>query len=277
MKHHTVRGGGSVSLHVVETGNEAGPPIVFLHGWSLSHAAWNRQLTAPSLGERFRLIALDLRGHGDSEKPLDAYGDSRAWADDVAAVLDALALRPAVLCGWSYGGYAIADYARHHGQGRLAGVVYAGAATDMGGSLGYKFLGSGWDGVLPGAFSDGAEEAANVMRTFVRNCSAAKLPFAEEIAALGIALSVPPRVRKALFARRLRNDDLLESLAVPALVAHGDADAIVDIETGRHIAALVPGAALSVYAGIGHAPFWEDAERFNRELFRFAAEATATG
>ena len=57
-----------MQLHLVETGNPSGQAILFIHGWSESHLVWARQLNSP-LSERFRLVALDNRGHGDSDKP----------------------------------------------------------------------------------------------------------------------------------------------------------------------------------------------------------------
>jgi len=279
VQHHVVAGGGGVRLNVVETGRLGGRPILFIHGWSQSHVSWTRQLTSAPLGERFRLVALDLRGHGDSEKPVDAYGDSRLWADDVAAVIDALALRKPVLCGWSYGGYVVNDYLRVRGGATLGGLNYVSAATDAGVATDYRFLGAGWDGILPvkgspspTAYSEGAEDAALVMRRFVRNCFAKPPGVLDELTLLGVNLSVPPRVRRGLFARRVRNDEILEAIALPTLVTHGEADAIIDVETGKHIASRIAGARLSLYPGVGHLPFWEDAERYNRELAAFVSE-----
>ncbi len=278
MRHHTVIGGGGARLHVVETGDPSGSPLLLVHGWSQSHASWARQLNS-SLGQRFRLVALDLRGHGDSEKPPDAYGDSRLWADDIQAVIDALALEKPVLSGWSYGGYIINDYVRHHGQERIGGLNYVGAATDLGIATSYKFLGTAWNGLLPGAdgstagtvFSESAEEAAAAMRAFVQRCFARPLPFTEELTMLGFNLMCPPRVRLALFTRRLQNDDILGQIRVPVLVTHGAADQVVDVETGRHSASQIRGSKLSVYEGVGHAPFWEEADRFNAELAELAS------
>ena len=91
MKTHKVAGGGGVQLHVVEAGNSGGRPILFIHGISQSSLTWSRQLDS-ELARDHRLVAMDLRGHGLSDKPRDAYGDSRLWADDVRAVIDALNL-----------------------------------------------------------------------------------------------------------------------------------------------------------------------------------------
>jgi len=68
MKTHKITGGGSVQLHVVETGNQRGRPVVFLHGVSQSSLTWNLQMSS-SMADARRLVAMDLRGHGFSDKP----------------------------------------------------------------------------------------------------------------------------------------------------------------------------------------------------------------
>ena len=100
MKTHRVAGGGGVHLHVVETGNPQGRPILFIHGASQCWLQWNRQMNS-SLAEEHRLVALDMRGHGLSDKPHDGYNDAKLWADDVNAVIQTLNLDHPVLSGWS--------------------------------------------------------------------------------------------------------------------------------------------------------------------------------
>ena len=280
MQVHAVPGAAGTRLHVVEAGNAAGPPILFIHGWSQSHACWLRQLNAPELQTRFRLIAMDLRGHGDSEKPLVGYDDSALWAADVEAVIETLGAQRPVLVGWSFAGYVICDYLRHCGQERIRGINFAGAATDRGIKVDYERGGSGWDDVWPDdesaaphVFSEGAEEAAVAMRRFVRNCVHVPLRFHDELAFLGLNLMTPPRVRKALFDRKIGNDDVLAGITVPVLVTHGERDIIVHPDSGRHIAGLVPGARTSFYPDAGHAVFYDAAERFNRELTEFVLSA----
>ena len=99
MTHHTISGGGGVRLHVVENGKADGRPILFIHGTSQCWLSWSKQLNS-NLADRYRLVAMDMRGHGLSDKPRDAYGDSRLWADDVNAVIRTLKLDRPVHCGW---------------------------------------------------------------------------------------------------------------------------------------------------------------------------------
>src|SRR5262245_45859657 len=131
MKNHTVTGGGGVQLHIVEAGNPSGRPILFIHGFSQTALSWSRQLDS-ELARDHRLVAMDLRGHGQSDKPRDAYGDSRLWADDVRGVIDALGLTGAILCGWSYGPLVILDYIRHHGDDHISGIHFVSGITKLG-------------------------------------------------------------------------------------------------------------------------------------------------
>ena len=121
LTHHTITGGGVCRLHLVEAGNPHGRPILFLHGFSQSVLTWERQLGAELL-RRHRLVAMDLRGHGSSDRPRAGYDDSRLWADDVDAAIRELSLDRPVLCGWSYGPLVMLDYVRHYGEARIGGL-----------------------------------------------------------------------------------------------------------------------------------------------------------
>ena len=95
MNSHRITGGGCIQLHLVETGNPKGRPILFIHGFSQCWLAWSRQMNS-ELAEDYRLVAMDMRGHGLSDKPREGYTDSRLWADDVNAVIQVLSLVPAI-------------------------------------------------------------------------------------------------------------------------------------------------------------------------------------
>jgi pimeloyl-ACP methyl ester carboxylesterase len=84
---------------------------------------------------------------------------------------------------------------------------------------------------------------------------------------------VPAHVRAAHLSRPPSDGAVLQTIDVPVLVTQGAQDLLVTKGLGELTAALVPGARLSMYEGIGHAPFVEDATRFNRELAEFAAGA----
>ena len=84
------------------------------------------------LADEHRLVAMDLRGHGLSDKPREGYTESKLWADDVNAAIQALRLDHPILCGWSYGPLVILDYIRHYGEGDISGINLIGGVTKLG-------------------------------------------------------------------------------------------------------------------------------------------------
>src|ERR1700730_11489323 len=104
-------------------GNASGPEILLIHGFSQSYLSWIKQ-TSGDLPRTFRIVTYDFRGHGGSDKPLEAkyYQDDKAWADEVAAVIQAANLKHPVVVAWSYGGRVIGNYLKYYGDGHLAGL-----------------------------------------------------------------------------------------------------------------------------------------------------------
>ena len=131
MKTHKISGGDGVQLNVVEEGNPQGRPILFLHGVSQCSLQWSRQMDS-SLAGTYRLIAMDMRGHGLSDKPREGYNNSRLWADDVNAVIQTLKLDHPVLSGWSYGPLLFLDYIRHYGDDGIGGLQFIGGVSKLG-------------------------------------------------------------------------------------------------------------------------------------------------
>ena len=265
MKHHTITGGGGIQLHAAETGNPNGRPILFIHGFSQCWLSWNRQLNS-DLADDYRLIALDMRGHGQSEKPRDAYADSKLWADDVHAVINGLKLDQPVLCGWSYGSLVILDYVRHYGEDRLAGMIFVGGITKLGSDDAMAAITPEFLTLVPGFSATDVEESARSLSALLRLCLAQEPSVEDLYPMLGYNLSVPPYVRQALFSRAFDNDDLLPKIQKPVLIVHGARDAIVKpAVVDQHQAGLAH-ARVEMMPNVGHAPFWEDAATFNGHL-----------
>ena len=276
MKTHRVTGGGGLRLHVREWGNVAGPPILFLHGWSQNHLCWEKQYESTLAGE-FRLVACDLRGHGMSEAPLEAenYTDGTLWADDVAAIIDQLRLDGSVLVGWSYGAIAISDYVRTHGQDRITAINFVEGVVRLGEAAFGTLVGPGFLDHFVDATADDLPTNIRAMRSFVRACLVKPLSDDDVETAICWNVVVPARVRAGLAAREIDDDDVLRALEVPLLVTHGRADSVVLPAMAEHVLATCPTAEASWYEGVGHAPHLEEPERFNRELAELARRVRA--
>jgi pimeloyl-ACP methyl ester carboxylesterase len=270
----TITGGGGVELAVYETGDPAGPPILLIHGFLGSHLSWSEQLSG-SLAEEFRIVALELRGHGASDKPLDAesYTDPAMWAEDVAAVIRELDLDRPVLVGWSYGGFAIADYLRFHGDADIGGIVTVGSTSTLGTDEASELVDQRFLEIVGDVLSSDLRASVYATRRFLPMVTAEPMAVDDYENALAVAMMVPPEVRQAMFSRSFDNADVLTDVSVPALVVQGEADGIVRPRAADMLVDLVPGARQLRLDGVGHAPFLEDPERFDAALAEFVPEA----
>ncbi len=272
VREYDIRGAGGVTLHAREWGNPDGPPILFVHGWSQCDLCWTAQVGG-ELAASFRMVTFDNRGHGMSEKPLDpgSYADERLWADDLAAVIDQTRLERPVLVAWSYGGFIVTDYVRAHGDTAIAGIDLVDAAVVRRPTF---------DHIGPGLLDNaqdmcGPDLLANIAATrrFLRSCTAGPLDDELWSRALCWNMVVPPQVRGALIAREIDGEDALARISVPMLVTHGREDTIVLPSMSELVLERSKTAVPSWYEGVGHMPFLEDTERFNRELEAFVDRA----
>jgi pimeloyl-ACP methyl ester carboxylesterase len=261
-----------LTISAQEWGNPNGPEILLIHGFAQSHLSWMRQVDS-DLAKEFRIITYDLRGHGNSAKPLDKapYHDNKAWGDEVKAVMDAAGLKRPVLVGWSYAGRVISDYVTTHGPDKLAGINFVDASI----KFFPEFVGENLKN-MPNMTSEDLATNIAATRSFVHGCFE-KQPTADDFETmLSFNMMVPPVVRANLGGRALDATEVMSKLKIPVLVTHGDKDRNSKLGTAEYTAKTIPGAKLSVYQGIGHAPFYEDAARFNTELAAFVREANKT-
>jgi len=116
---HRIQGSNDLELHLLEWSTE-GVPLVLLHGLGNEAHLWDDFV--PSVAPHYRVLALDQRGHGDSDWDPEGRYDAESMADDLEAVLDAVGIDRFVLIGFSMGGRVAMSFAGRHPE-RLAGLV----------------------------------------------------------------------------------------------------------------------------------------------------------
>jgi pimeloyl-ACP methyl ester carboxylesterase len=253
-----------VRLHHRIQGDPAGQVVVFVHGWPDSSYSFSRVL--PLFPQRYRTVALDLRGFGRSDRPVTGYAMDDL-ATDVLAALDALGIERATLVGHSMGTF-VARRAARLAPDRIANLVLIGSAPTGANDTTREVA-----GLL-------ADLADPVPLAFVRDFQAGTVhaglpdPFFEGIVAES-ALA-PAHVWRSAFAGLLAFDDTadLPSIAAPTLLVWGGHDALFDRAHQDDLLTALPDARLVVYPDAGHCPNWERPERLVDDIVAFLLDQT---
>jgi non-heme chloroperoxidase len=251
----------TIRLPYVEQGDPNGIPVVMLHGFTDSWRAWEPVL--PHLPHSIRAISVTQRGHGGAVRPASGYR-VEDYAADVAELMAALGLGPAVLAGHSMGAW-VAERVAIDQADRVLGTILAGA------------IGPGAENEVIVALADEAAALTDpVDPGYAREfqLSTTERPLAGELLDMFVreSLEVPARVWRETAARLLDIDMSAElaELSSPALLVYGECDAFVPRAEQERLAATIPDARHVTYEGTGHALHWEEPQRFAADLAAFA-------
>lgn len=258
-RRSAVRIDTGITVSFLEVGSaDETTAIVMLHPWLESADAFSTML--PHLGSGLRVLAPDLRGCGDSDKPTGGY-ELPNLAADVVAFIGAAQVKSAILVGASSGGYVAQAVAASH-PGLVSGLVLAGAPRSL-------------QGRTP-AFATQLEQLSDPIdhdwaQSFVESFTpAGGVPEEFVDSRLRDALAVPAGIWRESLEALIRSDPPESGMIqAPTLVVSGNRDELLD----RDAEALVrdiPGAALVEYAGAGHLIHWEQPERLARDVLAFA-------
>lgn len=242
------------------------PAIVFLHGIMMDRTVFAAQISA-LLGSH-RVVTIDLRGYGASDKPAEGYTGEQ-YVADLKFAIDALALEKPVIVGWSMGGAITMAFAAAH-----PGVAGRLVLVDTSPCLVQR---PDWPHAVP---PEAAQRLGGVLATDYPAGAAAfcQMMFPESDAAsaqantLRIMQASAPHVTLSCF-QNLGGGDLrpvLGAIRDPAHIICGELDAVCPPEASRYIAQIT-GGSLSLIAAAGHCPFMTRQAEFNAALARALA------
>ena len=251
-----------------------GKPVIFIHGWPLSGAMWEYQITQlPQQG--LRCITYDRRGFGYSDRPFTGY-DYNTLAGDLKALLDELDLNDVTLVGFSMGAGEIAKYFSLYGGKRVAKVVLVSGVTPY--MLKTEDNPEGvpqevFDGMTKGMIEDRPDFMESFNKDFF-GVSLVNHPVSAAFLANSLTKCMDANVMATLeCAKSFSSTDFRQDVVkinVPTLIIHGDADKTVPIKpTGEQSARLIPNARYVVYEGAPHGLWYTHKERLNQDLIDF--------
>ncbi len=226
-----------------------GLPVLFLHAFPLNRYMWQGELITLLSDERYRLVALDWRGFGESEITT-SISTMELFADDVAGLMDFLGIQQAVLCGLSMGGYAAFAFLRKYPQ-RVAGLILADTRP---GADGPEAL-ANRENVAHIAETQGTGTIADLqVPRILSEYTRQHHPEVEMRVRQMIEVATSQGIAAASrgMALRTNSTELLARITCPTLVIVGEQDALTPPSVAQEYASQIPGAQLVVIQHAGH-------------------------
>lgn len=255
-----------VTLEYAEQGDATGIPVILLHGYTDSWRSF--ELVLPHLPKTLHAFALSQRGHGDSERPASGYRPSD-FSADVAAFMDALKLKRAVIVGHSMGSQVALRFVLDHPE-RASGLLLVGAFKTVHGHAGVKEL---WDTTIS-KMADPID--SKFVREFQQSTLHKPIPAMFLDAAVQESAKVPARVWRSVITGLMETDfsSEISQIKLPTLIVWGDQDLFCSRKDQDYLITAIKGAKLLIYSGTGHAPHWEEPERFAADVTSFVGKLT---
>jgi non-heme chloroperoxidase len=257
-----------VNIYVEDVNRESEKTILFLHGWPASHKLFEYQFDhLPSMG--YRCIGMDMRGFGNSDKPSGGYSYDR-MADDVRAVIDELHLQNITLAGHSVGGAISIRYmARHNGYGvsKLALIAAAAPSLTQRPDFPHGLPTEDVTKLIHQTYEDRPKMLQSFEDLFF--FQHITRPFSDWFFQLGLQAA---GWSTAAVAASFRDESLfsdLETIQVPTIILHGIHDKVCLFPLALAQKNGIQNAKLVPFEQSGHGLFWEERDKFNRELAQF--------
>jgi pimeloyl-ACP methyl ester carboxylesterase len=246
-----------ITLHYATQGPHNGPAVVFLHGYSDSWFSFSRIM--PLMPTELRLVAADMRGHGDSDRPPLGYG-MHDLAGDVVRMLDALAIPQAVIVGHSMGTF-VARKVLELAPDRVSRLVLV-----SGGPRGNTPVMLELQRAV-NTLADPVDEG--FVREFQMSCIGAPVPEDFVEAAIANSRRMPARVWRGIISGMIEFESALDKPAVRTLVIGGRQDTVFSVPEQIALARLFPRGELHLIDQAGHSLHWEQPNTFVSALLRF--------
>ncbi len=260
---------GDLTVSYLDEGTQPGVPVIFIHGFPFNKVTWEDQLDL--LKDDYRVLAYDVRGHGDSNPGVEQFSIQQ-FVSDLFLFMDALYIKKAFVCGLSMGGY-IALKAIQQDPDRIAGLILCDTQCAADTEEGKKKRSETIQAVQANGLKQYTEDS--VEKLFSKTSLAEKKDIVSRIE--GAILHTPVEtITKTLLAlaERAETCSSLHLIKIPVLIMVGEEDQITTPEAARKLHALIAHSELHVLEKAGHVSNLEATEKFNMHLQTFLETAS---
>ncbi|HAF94895.1 MAG: bromoperoxidase [Elusimicrobia bacterium GWF2_52_66] len=269
---------GSIDLYYEDLGT--GNPVVLIHGWPLSGASWEKQVTV-LLAAGYRVITYDRRGFGQSAKPVTGY-DYDTFSMDLYKLIAKLDLRNVALVGFSMGGGEVARYLGRYGSERVSKAVFISSVPPFLLKTADNPEGvdsSVFEGIKKALAADRPAFLSAFLADFYNVDLLGGKLISNQVVQYNWNVGVAASAKATFDCVSQWGTDFSKDLSridVPTLVIHGNADRILPVAaTGIRTHKAVRGSRLVIVEGGPHGLTWTHAEKVNHELVEFLGLASA--
>jgi len=244
----------------------SGTPIIFIHGWCMSSTVW--ALQRDGLADSFRVITLDLRGHGNSPPHSDGF-HLTGCAADVIGLIEYLGIYGAILVGWSLGALIAIEVSLLSCK-RLSGLALISGTPQFVQSPDFPYGLSRME--VEGMAKKVHRNLRRALDGFFTRMLAPGEGCSEVVHNLLTSVAVPStdvalQALEALVTSKVR--DRLAAITIPTMIIHGDCDVICLPQASEFMLTQIPMSRLVVFSGCGHVPFLTQSKEFNARLVEF--------
>lgn len=253
-----------LQVSYLEEGSPTGFPLIFIHGFPFNKWMWERQLL--SIKENYRLIAYDVRGHGETEAGSPAFSISQ-FGDDLVSLMDALHIEKAIVAGLSMGGY-IALNALQKFPDRFAGLLLCDTQCGADSTEGKEKRKKTIDFIQRNGLTVYAQESLkNLFAPASLERKMNEVILIEET----ILRSKPDNICLTLqaLADRKETCSTLQKIKIPVAILVGQEDKVTSPETAKKMHQSINGSSLHIIEEAGHLSNLENPEKFNELVLEF--------
>ncbi|HCE57788.1 MAG TPA: alpha/beta hydrolase [Prolixibacteraceae bacterium] len=254
----------NITISYTDEGPDNAPVIIFIHGFPFSKEMWDNQMEA--FNENFRVIAYDVRGHGDSDSGTDDFS-IELFVEDLLSLMDTLKIKKTSLCGLSMGGYIALKAIDNHPY-RFDALILCDTSCKADSPEAKRNRMIAIESILKNGVEKFADDS--LKNFFAQESFIAKKDVIAEVREIMVNTTKKSVVKTLLaLSRRKETCTKLWKIKVPVLILVGEEDKITPPETAQFMHKAINGSVMSIIKNAGHLSNLENPDQFNEHLIKF--------